>query len=176
MKFAGLFMSTILGTATVVVSMTAFSSEAHARVEICNNSPELISVAYAKAVDNGITSTWTSRGWWNIPGRFQFPAGEVKCAIVDSGSASSIDIEGNVSSVYGPYFYAYSSTWKWFGNTEFCVIRTAFTHTSQNSSIGGGCLPEFFKRSFQKIHSGTLSNYRLNLVADYPICRPNDCP
>lgn len=148
MKFAGLFTSTILGTATVVVSMTAFSSEAYAWVQVCNKTTDLVTVAYGRGFDHGITSKWISKGWWNLQ-----PDG---CAIVDSGSAGS-------SGSYGPYFYANSSRKVWTGSTSFCGKNSIFEYTTWNGP-GPGCPSGFFSLGFRKINSGTNTNFTINLT------------
>jgi uncharacterized membrane protein len=153
---AGLFIPTIVGTLTVAASMVAFSSEAHAWVKVCNKTSEPTFVAYGYNYDDEFTfrigpASKRSKGWWNLKTN--------ECATVDTGSASSV-VDGKVSSIYGPYYYAQSNSYIWAGTSQFCVNYFApFALTTT-----GTCPVGYDSLGLRKINSGANVNYTINLV------------
>ena len=95
-KATGLLASTILGTATIIISVTTFSSEAYAWLQVCNKTDESVWVAYGRLTESIAGINKNSRGWWDIQPN--------QCTVVNSDSAASQwdTFDGN----YGPFFYA----------------------------------------------------------------------
>ena len=131
-KVAGLFTSTILGAATITVSIVAFSSEAHAWLKVCNKTTQLVSVAYGSETVGINSTSLKSKGWWNIQPN--------NCATVSSGSAAT---EDGFDTAFRLFFYAESADGglTWAGDKQFCVQGDALDVTTN-----GGLWPSGFYR------------------------------
>lgn len=151
-KITKLLASTIVGTITIVISTTVFSSEAHAWLQVCNKTNESVWVAYGYLRESIAGATQNSQGWWNIQPN--------QCAIVNSNSAASEweTFDGN----YGPFYYAESNSGKliWTGNTSFCVENNAFDYTTN----GYSCPSNYFRLKFRRLNTGNNTNYVINLT------------
>jgi uncharacterized membrane protein len=136
----GLSVSTIAGSAALFSTNLVFPAAANAWFDVCNQSGENISVAFAFHEDN-----WKSQGWWNL----------------DSGSCARLYPEELRAK--NTYYYVYAKGnqgGEWTGDRAFCTVTQKFLLANANQVCRGN---NRVWKNFIEVFTGEYSNYTMTL-------------
>lgn len=120
-----------------------FVSHASAKLTVCNKTgyPVVLAVAQKNGDD------WVSQGWWHISGGH--------CAEV---------VSEDLNTHYLLFYYAEQQghTYRWDGDSEFCVSQNSFTIVGADAK---DCEKRgYVRKGFRFVNIGKSTSYELSLI------------
>ena len=161
MKLTGACISMLLGTSTVVASISAFPSEAHAWFEVCNRSSKPVTTAFAYLDITALSpdifgnSPPQARGSWHSKGWYSLRSGQ--CA----------QTYPHQLNLRNKYYYVYAESedgrWVWGGNNSFCTLSTKLSTIFDLPLANQRCQTLGTWKSFIELNTGNSKNFTFNL-------------